>query len=92
MVGRVREQIPLFNDALDVVGQLTLCENGIIIKKDGNAIAPFSYIDTFQQKKRHSPNKVEAQLIVYDMLGMRRDFNFVIADTYFAMLNELRKR
>ena len=89
ILGEIKGKIPVYGNGMDMSGDIILCEDGVIVRAEGNTIkVPFRYI-TMLEKSRDLPlGKIGVEMDIYDQAGQKHYFHFGMADTHFITLKK----
>lgn len=89
-LGEIKGKMPLYGNGLDASGEIVLCEDGVIVRFEGNTIkAPFRYITMLEKSHDLPLGKIGVEMDIYDQAGQKHYFHFGMADTHFITLKKL---
>jgi hypothetical protein len=89
-LGEVKGKIPVYKDALELGGEIIVCEEGLIIRiDDKNLKIPFRYISMCEKSHDLPLGKIGVELEVFDQLGEKYYFHIGMADHHFLFLKKL---
>jgi len=87
--GEIRGKIPVYQNGLDMSGEIILCAQGLIIRADGNTIkVPFHYVKMLEKSSDLPLGKVGVEMDVFDQLGEKHYFHFGMSDQHFMLLKK----
>ena len=87
MLGEIKGKVLLYGNGLDSSGEIILCEEGLIVRAEGNTIkAPFRYVTMFEKSKDLPLGKVGVEMDVYDQSGNKHYFHAGIAEQHFTLI------
>ena len=87
VLGEIKGKVPLYGNGLDASGEIILCEDGLIVRAEGNSIkAPFRYVTMFEKSKDLPLGKVGVEMDVYDASGNKHYFHAGMAEQHFTTL------
>lgn len=89
VLGVIRGKIPVYKNGLDASGDIILCEDGIIVKAEGDTVkVPFRYV-TMLEKSRDLPlGKIGVEMDVFDQAGNKHYYHFGMSDSHFLTLKK----
>lgn len=89
ILGEIKGKVLLYGNGLDASGEIILCEDGLIVRAEGNTIkAPFRYVTMFEKSKDLPLGKVGVEMDIYDASGIKHYFHAGMADQHFATLKK----
>ncbi|VVC02227.1 Uncharacterised protein [uncultured archaeon] len=89
VLGEIKGKMPLYKNGLDVSGEIILCENGLIVRADGNTLkAPFNYVTLLEKISAMPLGKVGVEMGMSDMMGDSHSFKFGISEQHFMALKK----
>ena len=89
VLGEIKGKMPLYKNGLDVSGEIILCENGIIVRADGNTLkVPFNYVTGLENISTMPLGKIGVEMDVSDMMGDKHSFKFGISEQHFMALKK----
>ena len=89
ILGEIKGKVLMYGNGLDASGEIILCEEGVIVRAEGNTIkAPFRYVTMFEKSKELPLGKVGVEMDVYDQSGNKHYFHVGMADQHFVALKK----
>jgi hypothetical protein len=89
LLGEIKGKVLLYGNGLDASGDIILCEEGLIVRAEGNTIkAPFRYVTMFEKSKELPLGKVGVEMDIYDQSGIKHYFHVGMADQHFVALKK----
>ena len=89
VLGEIKGRIPLFKNAIDDGGSIIMYENGILVDVEGNRVrSPFAYVKHIDKTGDMALAKVGVNLVVYDQLGEKYDFDVCMSDQHLLVLRK----
>ncbi|MBI4399720.1 hypothetical protein HY570_03130 [Candidatus Micrarchaeota archaeon] len=91
--GQVKDTIPLYKDSMSGdLGEIVVYESGLLINIGTKLAIPFSYVADISERKKLPLGKVLATMDVFDMLGNRNSYEFVINELNLQTLRRVCKK
>ncbi len=88
-LGGIKGKVLMYGNGLDSSGEIILCEEGVIVRAEGNTIkAPFRYVTMFEKSKELPLGKVGVEMDVYDQSGNKHYFHVGMAEQHFVALKK----
>lgn len=88
--GMVSQSFPVFSNGMDQSGTIYVCEQGLVIKNEGEFIrAPFDYVRNLVKVSDMPLGKWGVNMEVYDQVGNQYRLAFGINDVHFNQLKKL---
>lgn len=92
-LGEIKGKIPVYKNGLDSSGEIILCEEGIIVRSDGNTVkSPFRFITMLAKASDLPLGKVSVELEAFDHMGQKHYFMFGMSDSHFLTLKKAAKK
>lgn len=89
LLGVIKGKIPMYGNGLDLSGELILCEEGVIVRAEGNTLkVPFRYVTMFEKSKDLPLGKVGVEMDVFDQGGNKHYFHVGMADQHYAAMRK----
>jgi hypothetical protein len=86
-LGTIKGKIPVYQNGLDESGEIIICENGIIVRADGNTIrAPYTHVKILGKSVDMALGKVGVEMDVFDQMGEKHYYHIGMSDMHFAAL------
>ncbi len=86
LLGKALEVLPVLYDSKN--GSITLHENGLDMRAGSRVQVPFNYVESITEEKKLALLKSQAVMVVYNMLGEKFEFRFIIAENHLAVLRK----
>jgi len=89
LLGVIKGKIPMYGNGLDESGEIILCEEGVIVRAEGNTIkVPFRYVTMFEKSKDLPLGKVGVEMDVFDQGGNKHYFHCGMSDSHFVTMRK----
>jgi len=89
-LGKLQEHMPLYSDVTGTaLGTIDLYESGLRVEMDGRRLmVPLNYVESLTPERDLALGKTQVKMVMYDVIGMKNEFRFIISGIHFATLKK----
>jgi len=89
VLGEIKGKMPMFKNGLDMTGEIILCEEGLIVRNEGNTMkVPFVYVTMLGKMSDLPLGKVGVEMEVATQMGDKNYMTFAMSESHFTMLKK----
>ena len=89
-LGKLHEHMIIYSDDTGtVLGAIDVHENGLHVGIEGRRLAvPLEYLESITAERDLALGKTLVKMVVYDIMGMKNEFRFIISGVHLATLKK----
>lgn len=89
VLGAIKGKIPVYGNGLDSSGEIILCEDGVIMRAEGDTVkVPFRYVTMFEKSKDLPLGKVGVEIDIFDQAGNKHYYHVGMSDSHYITMRK----